>query len=119
MKKIGTLVTLLSLFILSTDAVATSHKLVGEASYYADLHHGRKTASGEIFNMHALTAAHRTIPLGTKVKVTNLGNGKSVRVKVNDRGPYAKGRVIDLSREAAVQLGMLKSGVAKVNIEIL
>jgi rare lipoprotein A len=66
------------------------------ASYYADAHQGRRTANGERFDMHALTAAHRTLPFGTRVEVTNLENGRSIVVRINDRGPYVKGRVIDL-----------------------
>lgn len=90
----------------------------GEASYYADAFHGRKTASGEVFDMHQLTAAHRTLPFGTRVIVTNLRNGKQVKVRINDRGPFVKGRIIDLSYEAARQLDMIRSGVTDVAIEI-
>ena len=89
------------------------------ASYYADKYHGRKTSNGEIFNMYDLTAAHKTLPFNTKVKVTNLSNGKSVVVRINDRGPFVKGREIDLSKAAAVKIGMIKSGTAKVSLEIL
>lgn len=89
------------------------------ASYYADKYHGRKTSNGEIFNMYDLTAAHKTLPFNTKVKVTNLSNGKSVIVRINDRGPFVKGREIDLSKAAAVKIGMIKSGTAKVSLEIL
>jgi rare lipoprotein A len=106
--------------LLPAPAEASSQKtLVGKASWYGPRFHGRKTASGEIFNQHELTAAHRSLPLGTKVKVTNLKNGRSVVVRINDRGPYAKGRVIDLSRAAAKRLGMLNSGVAQVRVERL
>src|SRR5690606_7763817 len=87
--------------------------------WYGPRFHGRKTASGERFDQHELTAAHRSLPFGTRVKVTNLKNGRSVVVRINDRGPYAKGRLIDLSRAAANQTGMLKSGVAQVRIERL
>src|SRR5690606_841766 len=97
-------------------AADTQKTVVGKASSYGPRFHGRKTASGEIFNQHELTAAHRSLPLGTKVKVTNLKNGRSVVVRINDRGPYAKGRVIDLSRAAAKRLGMLNSGVAQVRV---
>jgi len=90
----------------------------GEASFYADSLHGNQTASGETYNKRAYTAAHLTLPFGTKVKVTNLDNGKSVRVKINDRGPYAKGRIIDLSRAAARKLGMREAGTARVRLEI-
>lgn len=88
----------------------------GEASWYGQRFHGRPTASGERFNMHALTAAHRKLPLGSKVRVTNLENDRSVVVKVNDRGPYAKGRIIDVSYGAAKRLGMVDSGTARVEI---
>jgi rare lipoprotein A len=91
----------------------------GKASWYGEKYHGRKTACGEIFDMHKLTAAHLSLPLVTIVKVTNLENGKSVVVKVNDRGPYVRGRIIDLSYAAAKKIGMLEDGVAKVKIEIV
>lgn len=94
-------------------------KEVGRASWYGPGFHGRKTASGEIFNMHALTAAHRQLPLGTKIEVTNHANGKKVVVRINDRGPFHGNRVIDLSREAAKQLGVLSKGVADVSIRVL
>ena len=89
----------------------------GMASWYGKRFHGRKTASGERFNMNALTAAHRTLPFGTLVKVTNLGNKKTVTVRINDRGPWAKGRIIDLSYAAAKQIGMIEKGCVKVRIE--
>jgi rare lipoprotein A (peptidoglycan hydrolase) len=88
----------------------------GVASWYGPGFHGQSTASGERYDQNALTAAHRTLPLGTRVKVTNLSNGKSVHVRINDRGPYVRGRVIDLSRGAARKLGMEKRGVGKVRI---
>lgn len=89
------------------------------ASYYGKQHAGNKTASGEIFNPGAFTAAHPSLRFGTKVKVTNLNNGKSVIVRINDRGPFVKGRSIDLSYAAAKQIGMLGSGVARVSILVL
>ncbi|OXY82362.1 septal ring lytic transglycosylase RlpA family protein [Oceanimonas doudoroffii] len=91
----------------------------GQASYYGARHHGRKTASGERFNKNALTAAHKTLPFGSKVRVTNLRNQRSVVVRINDRGPYAKRRVIDLSEQAAREIGMIRSGVAPVRLELL
>ncbi len=97
----------------------TGFKQKGVASYYADRFHGRKTASGKRYNKQALTAAHKTLPLGTKVRVTNLKNGESVDVEINDRGPYVKGRVIDLSKEAARELRMVGSGLAQVRLEII
>ena len=90
---------------------------VGEASFYGDGFHGKKTASGERFDQNDLTAAHPTLPLGTNATVTNLETGNSVDVKINDRGPHAKGRDIDLSKGAAKELGMTKDGVAPVKIE--
>ena len=91
---------------------------VGKASWYGDFHQGRLTASGERFDKNDLTAAHRTLPLGTEAVVTNLENGKSVEVTVNDRGPYKKDRVIDLSQRAAEKLGIRDKGVARVKIEV-
>jgi rare lipoprotein A len=92
---------------------------LGKASWYGAWHHGRRTASGERFNMWALTAAHRTFPLGTHVRVTNLRNGRSVEVRVNDRGPILDDRIIDLSRGAAARLGAEKEGVVPVRIVVL
>ena len=91
----------------------------GEASWYGADHQGRPTASGEPFDRHKLTAAHPTLPLGTQLLVTNLRNGRSVRVRVNDRGPGAPGRIIDLSYAAAETLGYLAAGLAPVRIQIL
>lgn len=88
----------------------------GEASYYADKFQGKSTASGEKYNKRKFTAAHRTLPFGTMVQVTNLKNGKTVTVKINDRGPYKKSRIIDLSRAAARQIGLIKLGVTQVKI---
>lgn len=92
---------------------------VGMASYYGKRFHGRRTANGERFNMYKLTAAHRALPHGTLLRVTNVKNGRCVRVKVNDRGPYIKGRVLDVSYQAARELGMVHDGVAKVEIDVL
>lgn len=91
----------------------------GEASWYGKFHHGRKTASGTRFNQNALTAAHPTLPLGTAATVTNLETGKSVDVIINDRGPYVKGRDIDLSKAAAQKLGVTKEGAAAVRIDAI
>ncbi|HEX5552773.1 MAG TPA: septal ring lytic transglycosylase RlpA family protein, partial [Chitinophagaceae bacterium] len=88
----------------------------GKASYYADKFKGRRTASGEKFRQHKRTAASLTIPLGTKVRVTNLENGKSVKVRINDRGPYVKGRILDLSKKAARRIDMLREGVVPVRL---
>jgi rare lipoprotein A len=91
----------------------------GRASYYGHELAGNRTASGERFNPQALTAAHRTLPLGSKLKVINQSNGKSVVVRVNDRGPFHKGRVLDVSLAAARQIGMISSGTASVRMELL
>ena len=97
-------------YILKNNAVA---------SFYAEQYHGKKTSNGEIFNMNAMTAAHKTLPFGTIVQVTNLSNGKSVQVRVNDRGPFVAGREIDLSKEAARRLDMIGSGTANVRLVVL
>ena len=90
----------------------------GIASWYGKKYHGRTTANGERFDMRALTAAHRTLPFGTVVKVTNLENGRTVEVRINDRGPFVKGRVIDLAKGAAKKLDMIQAGVVRVRLEI-
>lgn len=95
------------------------YRAEGKASYYGARHHGNKTASGERFDQNALTAAHRTLPFGSRVQVTNLRNDKTVVVRINDRGPYAKKRIIDLSQKAAEQLDMLRDGVVPVRVEQL
>lgn len=89
----------------------------GKASYYADKYDGRKTASGEVFRQSKNTAAHKTLPFGTKVTVKNLTNGKTVKVKINDRGPFVAGRIIDLSKSAAKKIDMVNAGVANVEIK--
>lgn len=91
----------------------------GIASWYGKKWHGRKTASGAVFNMHLFTAAHKTLPLGTRLRVTNVRNGRSVKVLVTDRGPYVKNRIIDLSRAAAIELGLLRKGLGMVKLEVL
>lgn len=93
--------------------------LTGKASYYHDKFNGRKTANGEIFDNDKLTAAHKTLPFGTKVRVKNLRNNKTVSVVINDRGPFVAGRIIDLSRAAAAKIGMIRSGVAEVEVLVL
>ena len=92
---------------------------MGLASYYGHKFHGRPTASGEIFDMNGISAAHRELPLGTVIRVTHLGNGRSLKLKVNDRGPFIDNRILDLSLGAAKRLDMIEEGVAKVKIEIL
>ena len=89
----------------------------GTASWYGHEHAGRATASGAVFDPDRLTAAHRKLPLGTRVRVTHIASGRSVVVTINDRGPYVRGRIIDLSHEAAEQLGMVDTGLAKVRLE--
>jgi rare lipoprotein A len=91
----------------------------GIASWYGSDFHGWATASGEIYNMEALTGAHRTLPLGTVVRVTNIVNGKQVRVRINDRGPYKNGRIADLSYGAAKAIGMVDHGLAAVQLEVV
>jgi rare lipoprotein A len=103
--------------IARTDTGRAAFEQVGVASWYGPGFHGRRTASGERFDQNDLTAAHRNLPLGTEVTVTNLENGRSITVEINDRGPYVKGRVIDLSKAAARSLGMAQDGLAKVRIE--
>lgn len=93
--------------------------LHGKASYYYGRWIGRKTANGEIYRRHDVTAAHKTLPFNTKVRVTNLRNGKSVIVRINNRGPYIKGRILDLSLVAAQKIGMTKAGVVPVKAEVL
>lgn len=95
----------------------STYNEVGEASWYGPGFHGRKTASGKVFNQKDMTAAHPHLPLGTEVEVTNLENKKKVEVEITDRGPYVKDRVIDLSKEAAKKLDMKEEGVSKVKIE--
>jgi peptidoglycan lytic transglycosylase len=91
----------------------------GAASWYGQAHHGKKTASGEAFDMYALTAAHRSLPLGTRIRVTNVANGRAIDVRINDRGPAIPGRIIDLSYGAARALGAVGDGVLRVRIAIL
>lgn len=95
------------------------YKESGKASYYAIKYQFRKTASGERFNQYSKTAVHKKLPFGTKVKVTNIKNGKNVVVKINDRGPFVKGRIIDLSRSAFSSIGNTDSGVISVEIEVI
>lgn len=99
----------------ATDAVPDGGVIArGQASWYGEPFHGRRTASGETFNMNDLTAAHKTLPFGTRVRVRHAVTGKEVTVRINDRGPFTPGRVIDLSRAAATALGLIQTGVAPV-----
>jgi peptidoglycan lytic transglycosylase len=101
-----------------TMAPSPARSEVGLASWYGTFHQGLVTASGEVFDMTRLTAAHRSLPLGARVRVTNMENGRVVRVRVNDRGPYVPGRIVDLSRQAAQVLGMIDRGVALVRLDL-
>jgi rare lipoprotein A len=99
-------------------SMETGWQQEGEASWYGPGFHGRRTASGEVYDMEAMTAAHRELPFGSRIRVVNLDNGLETRVRINDRGPFARGRVLDLSRAAARTLDMLGSGTARVRIEV-
>jgi len=107
----------------ATAAPTSSEKplltLEGTASYYASDFHGRTTSNGETFDMNELTAAHRTFPFGTRIRVTNLENNLQVIVRVNDRGPFVEGRLIDLSLAAAKRIDLIKTGTTKVRLEVL
>ncbi|MCK5070382.1 MAG: septal ring lytic transglycosylase RlpA family protein [Desulfocapsa sp.] len=118
---------LLALFLQScgnhirqkTDPKFIGYEEFGKASFYAMKFQFSKTASGERFNQFAMTAAHKTLPLGTMLLVTNLENGKSIKVKVNDRGPFIKGRIIDLSRSSFAKIGDTRQGILSVKIETI
>ncbi len=109
--------TLLAPAAFTQEAAIYREKAV--ASFYGDAFQGKPTSSGELFDMNALTAAHKNLPFGTVLRVTNLANGKSVDVRVNDRGPFVEGREIDVSKEAAKRLDMIETGVATVSIAIV
>lgn len=120
MKSRKSLLTVVISLVLSLNALpGLAEVMEGKASYYADSLQGNKTASGEPYDKNALTAAHRTLSFGTMVKVTYLKTGKSVEVKINDRGPHVKNRIIDVSGAAAAQLGMKEDGIGDVEVEIL
>ena len=103
----------------SSQSDLTGYSESGTASYYAMKFHNRKTASGERFDNYSMTAAHKTLPFGTKVKVTNIRNGKSVKVTINDRGPFVKGRIIDLTRAAFAKIEKVDKGITKVKILVV
>ena len=103
----------------TTDPASTQPLGEGTASYYGRRFNGRRTASGEAFDMHAMTAAHRTLPFGTMVRVTNLANDRSVVVRINDRGPVSRSRLIDLSRAAAEEIGLISRGHGTVRLELI
>lgn len=111
--------SLVLLFVILANSLMAQITEIGLASFYADKYHGRVTASGDIFDQEKLTAAHRTLPFGSKVKVTNLENNKSITVSINDRGPFVNDRVIDLSKIGARKLEFVSKGVVKVKIEVL
>jgi rare lipoprotein A len=102
---------------LATMAPASRAADIGIASFYGREHVGKKTASGKRFDLNAMTAAHRTLPFGTRIVVTNLKNGRSVTVEISDRGPFRRGRIVDVSYAAAEQLGFLRQGVTRVSVE--
>lgn len=99
-------------------AAGTKFPEYGLASWYGKEHHGHKTASGELFDMNAMTAAHPTLPFGSRVRVTNLENGRTEKVRINDRGPFVRGRVIDVSYRAADRLGFVRQGLTKVRVDL-
>ena len=119
MRKIGISIFLILCGLLTIGLLYHQYSPIGKASWYGSDFHGRLTASGEVYDMGGLTAAHRRLPFGRQVKVTNLHNGKSVIVRINDRGPYKFGRIIDLSYAAAKRLKMVKKGIVLVKIELL
>lgn len=110
---------LLALFLLFISSVCVGQVQTGKASFYSDKFDGQLTASGERYRHNRLTAAHKTLPFGTLVRVTNTANQKSVEVRINDRGPYVEGRIIDLSRSAAEKLGFINDGIAEVSLEVV
>lgn len=110
---------ILASLLISVSSFATKRTFYGKASWYGGKFHGRTTASGEIYDMNKLTAAHKKLPFGTILKVTNLGNGKTIQVKVNDRGPFVRGRILDVSKKAAADLGFTKKGVTNIKAEIM
>ncbi len=111
---------IIKFFIMNLLLICSMMSHAGKATYYHDQFHGKRTASGEVFSQHKLTAAHRTLPFGTRVKVTNPETKKSVIVTINDRGPFNRGHVIDLSKAAAKRIGLdHKQGSCKVKIKVL
>lgn len=104
---------------LSVSFSSTESANCGVATYYADLFQGKRTASGELYDKNKLTAAHRTLPIGTKIKITRVDNHKSVVVRVNDRGPHSRNKMLDVSKAAAEKIGLTKVGKATVKLEII
>jgi rare lipoprotein A len=120
MLKLVLLIFLLSIPLYQNNGFALEHySNIGLASWYGIRFQGKKTASGRLFDMHEFTAAHKFLPFGTIVKVVNLRNGKEVIVNIIDRGPFSKKRIIDLSHAAAISIGLVKKGIAKVKIEVI
>lgn len=107
------------LFTFACEEKPEPYVQTGQASYYARMLEGRETADGSIYRKDSMTAAHRTLPMGTIIKVTNLENAQEVTVEVNDRGPFAKSRILDLSRSAAKKLEMMEDGAVEVRLEIV
>ncbi|MFB3919885.1 endolytic peptidoglycan transglycosylase RlpA [Candidatus Velamenicoccus archaeovorus] len=118
-QKIVFVTTAVVLFVYGLMEFHDLYSMTGIASWYGKRFMGKKTADGEVFDPEKMTAAHRRLAMGTLVRVTNLRNGRQVTVRINDRGPYIPGRVIDLSRAAARQMGMLEKGLAPVKMEIV
>lgn len=126
MKPIKIIILINSLILASCSSMQSNknkswlgYTQTGMASYYADKHQNQKTANGEVYQHNLKTAAHKKLPFGTKVKVTNVANGKNVQVKINDRGPFRKGRIIDLSKSAFTEIGETQQGVLKVRLEVV
>lgn len=105
--------------VVSTPQNKVGYDSVGTASWYGERYHGQRTASGEIFDMSLATAAHPSFPFGTRVRVTNLENGRSIILRINDRGPFVRNRIIDVSKSAAQALGFVRQGTARVGIQIV
>ena len=118
-KSAGMVVAMLVSLFIAAGCNGVKRVEKGKACWYGPGYEGRRTASGEVFNPGAFTAAHRKLPLNTIVRVTNLNNGREVKVRINDRGPFKGGRIIDLSEAAARELGMIREGVVPVRIEVL
>ena len=117
--RVLTLICVLFFMVLPSTVVYGQVTEKGIASFYSDALEGRATASGELYQSKKLTAAHRSLPFDTRVKVTNVKNNKSVVVRINDRGPFVDGRILDLSKKAAIQLGFVDQGIVEVRLEVL
>ena len=113
------LLLILALVAAGCSSSRPPKKQVGIASWYGPGFHGKPTASGEVFDMNGISAAHKTLPLGTVVDVENLENGRTLQVRINDRGPFVRGRILDLSRAAAAELGMEAAGIARIRLRVV